>query len=305
MKPAARRQRETLTAPQVFSLVKNPDETIKFLNKLRRRLPTRNLRIKIDLQSIEKIDSEAVAAFVAIMESTEGTVFGNVPADPVCKRRLHDFGFFEHVEGGLPHGAPAGTIRMEHTGLKVESDTARDIIKFGMQRLGGASLKHGPTYNILIEAMTNTFQHAAARRKKGQQRWWAAVYYDDTRQAACFTSVDVGIGILKNFEFRQRLKLWSEQAGLLFKQTSLNQGEKLRMLLQGKVPSRTGAKYRGRGIPNMKEACNEGRINNLLILSNKAFANAGQDVYRELTDAFRGTIIYWEVPLATSEEDNG
>ncbi len=258
-------------------------------------MPKKYLRIKIDLRKVEKIDPEAVAAFVAIMESTEGAVFGNVPADPGCARRLQDFGFFERVKGGPPGGNPAGTIRMEHTGQEVKGDAAQEIIEFGLEKLSNLpSRKHGPTYTVFTEAMANTFQHAD-QRKEGQQKWWAAVYYDNAKQAACFTSVDLGVGVLKSFNLRERLKLL----------VGLNQGEKLRRLLNGDVPSRTGERYRGRGIPSMKEACNAVRINNLLILGNKAHADVGRDAYRELTNDFHGTIIYWEVLNATPEEDNG
>ena len=300
---ASRTQQATLTAPQVFSLVEAPDETIRFLNELKRQLPTRHLRIKIDLDKIKRIHPEAVAAFVAIMESTnEGTVVGNTPRDRDCARRLQDFGFFEHVKGGPSHGTPAGAIRMEHTGQKVEGGTAREIIKFGLQRLNSFPLgKHGPSYTIFTEAMTNTFQHAG-RRKAGQEQWWAAAYYDADKKAVCFTSVDVGTGILQNLRRRQRSKLRSQQIGW-FKQSELDQGEQLRRLLDGKVPSRTGEKYRGRGLPQMKKSCKACRINNLLILSNKAHADVGRDTYRELTNDFRGTIIYWEIANQASEEE--
>ena len=296
MKPAARRQQEILTAPQVFSLVEAPDETIKFLSELRRLLPA--FRIEIDLRQVKRIHPEAVAAFVAIMESAEGTVFGNVPTDPDCTRRLRDFGFFEHVKERRPSGTPAGTIRMKHTGQEVKGEIAQEIIEFGLARLSNfSSRKHGPTYTVFTEAMANTFQHAG-QRPEDRQRWWAAVYYDDAKQAACFTSVDLGVGILENFKFRQRWKLW-------FGQTGLDQGRKLKMLLDGKVPSRTGESYRGRGLPNIKKSCTSFRIKNLLILSNKAHADVSRDAYQELTNDFHGTIIYWEVPNATPKEDNG
>lgn len=301
-RPTERTEGLTLAAPQVFSLVEAPDETVKFLNEFRKLLPTRRLRIKIDLEEVKKIHPEAVAAFVAIMESTnEGNVVGNTPRDRDCARRLQSFGFFEHVKGGPSHGETAGTIRKKHTGRKVEGDTARDIIEFGLRNLNGfPSTKHGPTYTIFTEAMTNTFQHADQR--EGRQKWWAAVYYDAAKQAACFTCVDVGVGILESFNFRQRWNLWVQRAGLL---KQMDQGEKLRRLLNGDVPSRTGEKYRGRGLPRMKESCNAGRINNLSILSNKAFADIGQNAYQELTNDFRGTIIYWEVANAATafEED--
>ena len=235
---------------------------------LRRLLPTRRLRIRIDLRQVSTIHPEAVAAFVAIMSSTdhEYPVLGNVPENQECNQRLHDFGFFEHVRGGPNLGTPTGQIRLQHTGQMVEGETAKEIIMFGMKKLNDPRLKHGPTYSVFTESMANTFQHAD--RKSGKQTWWAAVYYDEAKQAACFTSVDVGVGILENFSLRQRTQVRLASPGL----TGLDQGQTLRKLLSGEIRSRTGAKHRGRGLPNIKRACDEGRIGNLSILSNKALA---------------------------------
>ena len=77
------------------------------------------------------------------------------------------------------------------------------------------------------------------------------------------------------------------------------------MILNGDVPSSTGEKYRGRGLPNMKNACDEGRIQNLMVLSNNARAHVGNGTYEDLKNEFRGTIVYWEVAHAPTTEDNG
>lgn len=284
--------RHALTAPRVFSLVESPEETLDFLEELRRLLPVPNLRIHIDLQQVTKIHPEAVAAFVAIMSSNlhEHPVSGNVPQNKECRQRLHDFGFFDCVTGGPDLGAPSGQIRLEHTGQTVEGQIANEIIKFGLESLGEIEEKHGPTYNVFTEAMANTFQHAD-KKTRGNQPWWAAVYYDKGKQAACFTAVDIGVGILESFSLRQRTQVRFATPKL----TGTDQGERLRMLLNGELRSRTGEKHRGRGLPNIKRACDEGRIQNLSILSNRALARVASEDYRELQSGFRGTIIYWEL----------
>lgn len=289
---------QTLTAPTVFSLVEAPDEMLRFLKNLRSYLFLRNIHVKIELEEVTTIDPESVAVFVAIIESIPkgrvSRVSGTVPRDPICARRLHDFGFFQHVKGGLNLGVPAGTIRKLHKGTKVEGNTANDIIKFGLERLNEKTSKHGPTYNIFTEAMGNTFQHASQKIKRDEQtercRWWASAYHDDTKKSVCFTVVDLGIGILKSFNFRQNWK-----AALQRFTIHQSDGKKLNLLLDGKIPSRTGVKYRGRGLPNMKEACVQHRISNLLILSNRAFAHVEKGTYKTLSVGFGGTIIYWEV----------
>ena len=249
------------------------------------------LRMRIDLRDVTTIHPEAVAAFVAVMNSVshEHPVSGNVPRDQECRKRLHDFGFFECVAGGPDLGAPAGTIRVERSGQKVEGQVANDIIAVGLKSLGRTERKHGPAYNVFTEAMANTFQHAS-KSGRGVQHWWAAVHYDEHRRAACFTAVDTGVGILRSFNFRQRTRAW-----LGSKLAGANQGEKLRMLLSGEIRSRTGDRHRGRGLPNIKRACDEGRITNLSVLTNRALARVAHQDYRELQCEFRGTIIYWEL----------
>ena len=289
----ARPQVRTLAAPREFSLAESPDETLKFLNDLRRFLPIRQIRLGIDLRQVARIEPEAVAAFVAVMKSAKKrNVTGNVPTDQECKQRLNDFGFFECVKGGPNLGTPTGTIRLLHNGRNVDGTIANDIIRFALQKLGRwEQKKHGPTYTLFTEAMANTFQHAD-RHKPGTKNWWAGVYYDAEKQAACFTSVDIGIGILKSFSFRQK---WKSQSWKSFR-TRENQGEILRKLLDGEIPSRTGEKHRGRGLPNMKMANDRNRIQNLMIVSNGAHAHVGHNNYTQLSAEFSGTIIYWEVP---------
>lgn len=285
-----------LLAPEVFSLVKAPDETVAFLTELKQQLTVPFQDLKIDLARVRRIDPEAVAAFVAVMESSDSSVGGNVPRDLNCRKRLHDFGFFEHVTGGPKlDDAPSGNIRLQHTGHVVDGSAAQEIIEFGLKKLGYQEpLKHGPAYNACTEAMANTHQHA--HQQKGKKSWWAAVYYDPAKQTACFTLVDLGIGILQSTKYWHHLKFARGKGA----------GERLEMILQGSFPSRSGRVYRGRGLPNMKDACMDGRISNLVILSNNAFAHVDRGKYLELTTGFSGTIINWEVPGVTLQgETNG
>ena len=291
-----------IIAPTRFSLVKDPETTLKFLKEIKDRSLKWNLLIR--LQDVVLIDPEAVAAFVAVMESIENTyVGGDQPLEQVCRRRLHDFGFFERVQGISPIGDSKGKIRMEHTGKEVEGKIAGEIMEFGMQQLGRDDLKHGPTYNILIESMTNTFQHAGrpSGRRNWRKTWWAAVYYDERERKACFTVVDVGVGILDSPTLEQRVAFWKSKG--LFSGLWTTQGEKLRDLLEGKIPSRTGERHRGRGLPSMYAAYKSRRISNLVVVSNCAFADVASGVFKELRHGFRGTIIYWEVRQEGAQAD--
>ncbi len=291
------RRKTRLTAPSAFSLIVAPDVTIKFLEDIRTKIAMRSLFI--DLRKVERIDPEAVAAFVAIIKSGDSEIRGNQPRNAKCRRRLHEFGFFEHVAGVPTVGDNSGKIRMEKVGTHVKSEVVQNIVGFGMKELCRVP-KHGPSYRVFCEAIANTFQHAD-KRKEGVNQWCASTYFDRDNAVACFTAIDLGVGIVESFSVRQKAAEIKEVGW-----SRLSHGQRIRRLLEGiTIPSRTGKKHRGRGLPSMREDCNRGRINNLMIISNNALARVASDDYTELAHNFPGTIVYWEVASSSNSEGTG
>ncbi len=287
-RPTSGKPQHRIEAPSVFSLIKAPDQTLEFLEEIRQRAVRWSLFI--DLNQVKIIDPEAVAAFVAVMESRNLEARGNQPLDANCRRRLHDFGFFKRVSG-VQSAETSGEFRMEHVGTDVDTESVQSLIAFGMRQLG-LDEKHGPSYRMFCEAISNTFQHADRnRRQSGTMRWWAHAYFDAARNVVCFTSIDVGVGIVKSLDNRQRLAELQE-----WHLMGLSQGERLKRLLEGvTIPSRTGERHRGRGLPSMRSECKHHRIKNLVITTNRGFARVATDTYENLKGGFPGTIVYWEV----------
>lgn len=271
-----------VTAPMVFSLLLNTEETLRFLSDIERAAS--RYRIRIEMSAVVALDPEAVAAFVAIINSLPSAMIGgNEPRDPIQRQRLHDFGFYEHVKGIASRSRGMGTIRMNRGGTSVEAETVAQLLDFAAKRMTGAQK---PSYTIFLEAMANTFDHASDNDAK--KPWFAGVYFDESRNRVCFTLIDRGMGIMENLNFKQRLALWK---GNPFKDS----GEKLYRLLKGEIPSRSGVKYRGRGLPEAYESWRAGRIRNLAIVTNNAHGNAVAGMFVELNARFNGTIVYWEV----------
>jgi hypothetical protein len=48
-------------------------------------------------------------------------------------------------------------------------------------------------------------------------------------------------------------------------------------------------------LPSAYEAWKNGRVKNLVIIANNGYANAKKQEFRELSVAFDGTIVYWEI----------
>ena len=117
-----------------------------------------------------------------------------------------------------------------------------------------------------------------------------SVYCNVENNRAAFTFIDQGIGIFKSQGLLFRLKFASQ---LMFRDRT----DILRELLLGNIPSSTGLAYHGYGLPGIYDACINGRIRNLVILSNDVYANIERGDFRPLKNSFDGTILYWEVAV--------
>jgi hypothetical protein len=281
--------RTEVEAPAVFSLVANPEGTISCINRVRQA--GRDHHVQIRLENISALGPAAVALLLSEITQLEmaGTsVAGNYPNDAILKEILEGTGFFDHVRRPGPSGPTRKSGRMYRLGKsrQVMPQTAKELSAFAMKLLTGTEQKHGPSYALLMETMGNTFDHAA-RTSLEHQQWWATVYHDATRGRACFTFIDHGVGILHSFPFLQRIRHWPD----VFQ----HNGEKLQRLLLGQIPSRTREKHRGRGLPNAYDTWVKGRVKNLVVIANNAYANAEEQAFREMAVDFSGTIVYWEI----------
>src|SRR5579883_2292443 len=279
-----------VAAPPVLSLVKNPDGTNLFLSRIRQVARTNHVRVK--LNHVEDLGVEAIGALLAIIKHPEidglTRIRGDIPDNPVLREILEGSGFLGHVHRTVPEGPARGAGRMFRIiqNKEVMATVAKDLSVFAMEKLHGIPKKHGPSYSLLLETMSNTFDHASPNSLT-RQEWWASVYFDENERKACFTFIDQGVGILHSFTFLQRLKrLRREIRG---------SGEKLRDLLMGKIPSRTREKHRGRGLPKAYETWKSGRLDNLVVIANDGYANAQKQEFKDLAVPFNGTIVYWEV----------
>jgi hypothetical protein len=68
----------------------------------------------------------------------------------------------------------------------------------------------------------------------------------------------------------------------------------LRDILEGKIESRTGIPYRGKGLPAIYKAFLSGRISKLVIIANDVYANVADGDYRKMGTELGGTLLYWE-----------
>src|SRR5690606_8966967 len=80
----------TITAPRVFSLLKNPEQTIQFINKLE-SLYLHRKKAFVNIEKIEDLDYTAVTVLVSVMFSFKSRKIpfnGNFPEKGHLKQLL-------------------------------------------------------------------------------------------------------------------------------------------------------------------------------------------------------------------------
>jgi hypothetical protein len=284
-----------IEAPQKFSLIENPNGTIRFLNTIKLEARTRN--VSVDLSKVDFITPDAIAGLLATIHHSRvrpAVIYGNCPLDDRARDMLNDSGFRDYVYNpqGRPYRPPMGTVRRRVKAQDVlhsrfDQFLADDLVEFGTGKLYGNPRPNGPSFSVLCEAMLNTFTHAS-RNSESHEPWWASVYYDDERQRVCFTFVDQGVGIFQSYGVISRLRAWAEL-------NIFSRAQILERLFQGKIPSSTNLPGRGNGIPGMYEHCKTHRIHSLVVLTNNVLGEAEKDRYEVLGESFRGTLLYWEI----------
>jgi len=207
---------------------------------------------------------------------------------------LNNSGFRDYVRSadGFQYRTVVGKVKKharsrETVQAKFDQFVANELVEFAVRMLVGTPGPHRPSFSILAEAMLNTLNHAS-RIPGDPEQWWASVFFDTERHRACFTFIDLGVGIFRSHRLTVKLKLLQS---LRF----LNNAEILQMLLHGTIPSTTRVAGRGNGIPGMYKHCRAKRIRNLMVLANDAIGDAETESYQTLTSSFGGTVIYWEV----------
>ena len=108
------------------------------------------------------------------------------------------------------------------------------------------------------------------------------------RGKGCYTFLDTGVGIFRSVRLGTIRNVYKtlgfeDDSGIL------------KDILEGKIESRTGKHYRGKGLPAIYEKSQSGSIRSLVIIANDVYANVEKGEYRMIRNSFQGTLLYWEV----------
>lgn len=289
----------TIKIPANFSLRHNTEQVLKKVAELDFALRQRR-KIFINLKDITEITPGAILLLLSKMKKFQDQRIpfnGNFPRDIVVREKFTKSGFFNILyKYKFQSAAQIATDEVKddftHKGKKVYPELAGKFMSQAVAKVFGQNETNSGIYRILIEAMNNTFNHAAGKRQGGE-RWWIMSYHYEDRNVMSFVFLDNGIGILNSIK-KNAVKdgIWDK-----LRKKFTDDVELLKAAFDGREKSSTGLPYRGKGLPAMQESLNRNFYSNLVVITNKQLIDFQKDVSRNLKVEFSGTFLYFELSI--------
>lgn len=288
-------------APDNFSFINNTNEVLKYFSDAK-KIFHKQQNVNFDISDVSQMTPDAVALLVASIKNVKftstGNSKGNEPKKDDLKKIFSESGFYEHVTQavGFKKSQPGNLLHKE-VAQKVVERIARNACIIGMENVFKKSEPDGQSYDtysslyeILIECMANTHNHANLN-KQGECRWWLYVYNNPVTSSTSYTFIDLGVGIFKSAHTRNYVTKLLKVTGLY---PNINLVDDL---LAGKIHSRIekDRELRGKGIPQIVGHSKDAWFKSFYIITNNVKIDLTNGLNESLDYDFEGTFLHWEL----------
>lgn len=288
-------------APKIFSFVQNPNLVLKYFTEAEKLFKDKH-RLNLNIDDIDILTPDAISLLVASVNDksfhhNSGYV-GDAPKKPELKKLFAESGFYNFVNNrGFNRTADGNLLHREmHT--KVMPELAMKAALTGIRHTFGNENPYEPLYNILIECMSNTNNHASLNSSE-KCNWWLYVYNDPDSKITSYSFLDLGVGIFDSVVVQGYLKK-------ILKGTIAYKNIKIvDDLLAGKIQSRVDEdnEIRGKGIPQIVEYSKKRTFKEFFIITNDVKINLKTSDREQLDYNFKGTFLYWEIQDTKNNND--
>jgi len=292
-----------VSAPRQFSLIKNAEQVIRFIQTLKSFFDQKK-KVFVIMKYVTTIDYDAIVVLLSMMikfKSNRIEFNGDFPDNPICNEILLKSGFFNflhkrYIENSDRYNIGKNVSIHTHAWKMVDSTLGEKLISQAANKIWKQNRRCQGVQRTLIELMMNTNNHATIGIE-GDKHWWLSVHYDNKENKAAFCFVDFGVGVFESLEHKpagSKFFGWFDKLKSFF--TFSNNAELLKLILDGDLHKTvTGKPYRGKGLPGIKEALQRNQVSNLYIITNNVWANVKDENYKIISDNFEGTFIYFEL----------
>lgn len=284
-----------LVAPRNFSFVDNTIEVLRYINKCKKLLHKRE-RVVCNIEDVNNITSDAIALLVACANDENfrgkyGLIEGNAPQKPQLRKLFLESGFYNFVNTSkaLKHAhRPQANLLHKESHFHVHPLVAKEACLYGTKHVFHNERPIEELYEMLIEAMSNTNNHAS-NKDNTNIKWWLYAY-NSSDNLTSYSFIDLGVGIFDSIPVQSFKKM----------AISLNIKHNVSLvqdLLEGKIKSRIRKEneMRGRGIPQIANNSQKQIFKRAYIISNDVKIDLKTKQAIKLEEDFQGTFLYWEL----------
>lgn len=282
-------------APECFSFIDNTEASLKYLDDCRLLLH-QNENINCDISKVKVLTPDAIALLVACTNDSKfrgnyASIRGNAPEDKLANKLFVESGFYKFVNTSKEmKSAQRKECNLLHkeSDFSVQSGIAKEACLYGTRHVFQNSKPISELYEMLVEAMSNTNNHAG-KNSEHKIKWWLYTYNDPTGFTS-YSFIDLGVGIFESIPVQNFKKLTK------FLKITGNI-DLVQDLLNGKIKSsiKTDNDIRGKGIPQIALNSQESIFQRAIIISNDVKIDLKTQQAEKLCVDFKGTFLYWEL----------
>lgn len=284
----------TLKAPENFSFIDNTENVLEYFIRCRKAI-NRGYNVRFDISHITNLSSDSIAllaAFATDKSFNKGRIIkGNCPQDSKLGQLFVQSGFYKFVNA-KPELKNAQNQKVclfhQENNIKVQPKIARNACNFALKRIVDDQIELESLYEILVEAMSNTNNHAN-KRKTGLINWWLYTY-NAPNGNTIYTFIDLGVGIFDSIPVIRFKKF-------MLKAHFLHNASLAKPLLNGDIKSskQVDNSIRGKGIPQIYKNCRNTMFYRAYIVSNDVKIDLKTGLARKMPHEFLGTMLHFEL----------
>jgi len=280
-------------APNNFSFIKNTNEVLKYFIDAEKLFKKKH-KLNLNIDDIDDLTPDAISLLVASINDRDfhhnSGYKGDAPKKPELKKIFRESGFYNFVKSKGFSRSGMGCLLHKEMHTKVMPILAKKAALLGIQHTFGNDKPYEPLYDILIECMSNTNNHASSKRNE-KCNWWLYVYNDPHSNNTSYSFLDLGVGIFDSVIVQNYLKN-------IFKGTMFYRNiNVVDDLISGIIKSSAEEdnEIRGKGIPQIVEYSKLPVFKNFLIITNDVKIDLKTSHREQLDHNFSGTLLYWEI----------
>ncbi len=291
-----------VTAPEIFSIIKNPVGVLRFIQELD-DLHIKGRRVFVILREVKEVTYDTIVVLLSIMFSFKSSKIdfnGDFPREEKANEIVRNSGFlgplFEKstISTNYNMKTPNTIFRSRK---RVDAAFTAGVLDKVAMKLWNKPKRFQGVNRVLIEIMQNTHNHAKIG-SQGEKHWWLSINHHKDMNYVSFSFVDYGVGIFKSLDNKPEGNKFYGRVNLLRRRFHFgDNAQLLKLIMDGELHNITSTKkgFHGKGLPGIKQTLTRSQISNLYIISDNVFADIAKEKYFLLDNKFSGTFIHWEL----------